>query len=74
MLDAGVLVGDLKAGLHCPYAHIELGHLGDHQDLDVIVLRQGGEVVGIRRFHPTLELAPKIELPTQVEGGAIAAS
>ena len=74
LLEAGILPGYVEASLHGADAHIELGHLGGHQHLDVIILGQGGEVVGIRRFDAAFELAPEVELPAEVEPGAIAAA
>ncbi len=73
-LDAGILPGDLEPGLQGTDAHIELGHLGGHQHLDVVILGQAREIAGIRRLDSALELAPEVEFPAEVEAGAVAAA
>ena len=67
LLQSGVLLREVQPFLDGADGRVETGGLRGDEHLHVVVLRDAGEVVRIRRLDAAPEPAPEVHLPGEVE-------
>ncbi|MNT90982.1 hypothetical protein D3C72_2320100 [compost metagenome] len=67
----GVGIGDAQARLGGAQEKIAVGDLRPQQDQHVVVVGFRREIAGIGGFDGTGEATPEVQLPTDIEPGAV---
>ncbi|MNX77597.1 hypothetical protein D3C86_1091460 [compost metagenome] len=71
LLDGGIVARDAQPGLGGAQRVVGFGHLGVQQHQHVFPIRFGREVGRVRGLDGAAETAPEVQLPADIETGAV---